>query len=66
MRQIKGCLQAEPCDYSAAVPKILLLLALAGVVEAEMASQAGFIQFSQPEQSVCFTQEQAGRDRHRC
>ena len=41
MRQIKGCLQAEPCDYSAAVRKILLLLALAGVVEAEVASQAG-------------------------
>ena len=41
MRQIKGCLQAEPCDYSAVVRKILLLLALAGVVEAEVASQAG-------------------------
>ena len=41
MRQIKGCLQAEPCGYSAAVRKILLLLALVGMVEAEMAGQAG-------------------------
>ena len=39
MRQIKGCLQAEPCGYSAAVRKILLLVALAGMVEAQVASQ---------------------------
>ena len=41
MRQIKGCLQAEPCGYSAAVRKILVLLALAGMVEAQVATQSG-------------------------
>ena len=40
MRQIKGCLQAEPCGYSAAVRKILVLLALAGLAQAQLAGQA--------------------------